>query len=87
MAGFLFVTWDGGGNVPPAIGIATELQHRGDTVRFLGQEQQRAAIEGAGLRFEAYSRPPAWSAAAPKRGTPGWILAVLSVLGQVRGRI
>lgn len=86
MAGILFVTWDGGGNVPPAIGIAAELQRRGHTVRFLGQEQQRATIEGAGLRFEAYSRPPAWSAAAPKRGTPGWILAVLSVQGPGPGK-
>ena len=26
MSNFLFLTWDGGGNVPPAVGIASELQ-------------------------------------------------------------
>jgi len=29
MAEILFVTWDGGGNVPPAVGIARELVRRG----------------------------------------------------------
>ena len=80
MANILFVTWDGGGNVPPALGIAAELQRRGDTVRFLGQEQQRGTIEAAGLSFEAYSRPRQWSSAAPKLGTVG-MLASLSTIG------
>ena len=31
MPNIVFVTWDGGGNLPPAIGIAAELQRRGDT--------------------------------------------------------
>lgn len=34
MANIVFVTWDGGGNVPPAVGIAVEMQRRGDTVQF-----------------------------------------------------
>ena len=29
MASILFVTWDGGGNLPPALGIAAELRDRG----------------------------------------------------------
>jgi UDP:flavonoid glycosyltransferase YjiC (YdhE family) len=58
MANILFVTWDGGGNLPPAIGIAAELQRRGDAVRFLGHEQQRNVIEKAWLRFEPYSGFP-----------------------------
>jgi UDP:flavonoid glycosyltransferase YjiC (YdhE family) len=66
MANILFVTWDGGGNVPPAIGIAAELQRRGDNVRVLGHQQQRNAVEGAGLRFESYSRPRAYASATPK---------------------
>lgn len=40
MAELLFVTWDGGGNVPPALGTARELQARGHTVRFLGHAVQ-----------------------------------------------
>jgi hypothetical protein len=32
----LFVTVDGGGNLPPALGIAGEIVRRGGTARFLG---------------------------------------------------
>ncbi|MHB8572950.1 MAG: glycosyltransferase [Candidatus Dormibacteria bacterium] len=56
MARFTFVTWDGGGNLPPAVGIARELVARGNEVRFLGYLPQRAAIEARGLRFSALSR-------------------------------
>jgi UDP:flavonoid glycosyltransferase YjiC (YdhE family) len=56
MSDILFVTWDGGGNVPPALGIAAELGHRGHGVRFLGHERQRAEITGAGFEFSAYER-------------------------------
>ncbi len=45
MTRFAFVTWDGGGNLPPAIGIAQELAARGHSVRFLGYETQRAAFK------------------------------------------
>jgi hypothetical protein len=41
MSDILFVTWDGGGNLPPAIGIAAELQRLGEVVRMLGHEQLR----------------------------------------------
>ena len=40
MPEILFVTWDGGGNVPPALCIATELATRGHRVRFLGHLDQ-----------------------------------------------
>lgn len=53
MSEILFVTWDGGGNVPPAIGIAAELTARGHAVHFLGHEGNRRAVESAGLRFRA----------------------------------
>ena len=66
MGDILFVTWDGGGNVPPAIGIASELQRRGESVRVLGHEQQRTMIEKAGLRFEPYSHPHPFSSTTPE---------------------
>ena len=62
MAEIVFVTWDGGGNVPPALGIATELDRRSHQVRFLGHERQRSSIEGAGFEFEAYHHARPWSA-------------------------
>jgi UDP:flavonoid glycosyltransferase YjiC (YdhE family) len=54
MTEILFATWDGGGNVPPAVAIATELRRRGATVRFLGHEAQREALTAAGFEFSAY---------------------------------
>jgi UDP:flavonoid glycosyltransferase YjiC (YdhE family) len=59
MAEIVFVTWDGGGNVPPAVGIATELRRRGHGVRFVGHATQRAALEDAGLEVEPtlHARP------------------------------
>ncbi len=45
----LVVTWDGGGNVPPAVGIAAELQRRGHAVRFAGHPRQRDSLTAAGF--------------------------------------
>ena len=49
MSSILFVTWDGGGNVPPAIALARELDGRGHQVRFLGHASQVAALTAAGF--------------------------------------
>jgi MGT family glycosyltransferase len=56
MTRFTFVTWDGGGNVPPAVGIAQELMARGHEVRFLGYVSQQVAIAARGLAFSALPR-------------------------------
>ena len=56
MTRITFVTWDGGGNTPPAVGIAQELIARGNEVRFLGYLPQRTAIESRGLAFSALRR-------------------------------
>lgn len=56
MTRFTFLTWDGGGNVPPAVGIAQELVARGNEVRFLGYLPQQAAIEARGIAFSALPR-------------------------------
>jgi UDP:flavonoid glycosyltransferase YjiC (YdhE family) len=54
MTEILFATWDGGGNVPPVLGIASELAARGHGVRVIGHETQRTAVLAAGLAFSAY---------------------------------
>jgi UDP:flavonoid glycosyltransferase YjiC (YdhE family) len=64
----LFVTWDGGGNVPPALAIAEELARRGARVRFLGHEGQRTAVEDAGFAFEAFRHAKPWSVLKPRNG-------------------
>jgi UDP:flavonoid glycosyltransferase YjiC (YdhE family) len=51
MSDVLFVTWDGGGNVPPALAVGRELRARGHTVRFLGHATQEATVTGAGFEF------------------------------------
>lgn len=86
MSRYLFVTWDGGGNVGPAVEIAKELLHRGEKVRFLGQEQQREAIERVGFDFTAYSKPGSWTA-TDKRGALKNAVGFLSLLvGRGLGR-
>lgn len=65
MAGILFTTWDGGGNVPPATGIAAELQERGHRVQFLGHEGNRPAVTAAGLPFKPYDHALPFSSAEP----------------------
>ncbi len=68
MARILIVTWDGGGNVPPALGIATEMRRRGHDVRALGHAQQRATFASAGIPFTAYAHARSWSSAAAVQG-------------------
>ena len=53
MGRFAFVTWDGGGNLPPAVGIAQALAARGHECRFLGYEVQRRRLEALGFGFSA----------------------------------
>jgi UDP:flavonoid glycosyltransferase YjiC (YdhE family) len=65
MSDILFATWDGGGNVPPALGVAAELERRGHRVRFLGHAVQRDAIAAAGFGFTAYEKARPFASANP----------------------
>ena len=58
MAEIVVVTWDGGGNVPPAFAIAAELAARGHGIRVLGHRSQRRAIEAAGFAAVPGPRDP-----------------------------
>ena len=51
MSDICFVTWDGGGNVPPARDVARELQRRGHRVRFIGHPTQADRFRDAGLEL------------------------------------
>jgi UDP:flavonoid glycosyltransferase YjiC (YdhE family) len=82
MPEILFVTWDGGGNVPPALGIASVLVARGHRVRFLGHEANRAAVETAGFEHEAYATARPFSSLAP--GSPFAQLAMFADRGMGR---
>jgi UDP:flavonoid glycosyltransferase YjiC (YdhE family) len=72
MSSILFTTWDGGGNVPPALAIAAVLRDRGHDVRFLGHAAQRGAINAAGFPFDAFETAAPFSSAA---GSPPDVVA------------
>lgn len=64
MSGILIITWDGGGNVPPTLGLAAELVRRGHQVRVLGHPQQADSVRASGAVFEAYEALPSWDPSA-----------------------
>lgn len=82
MSEILFVTWDGGGNVPPALAIAAELAGRGHHVRFLGHPGNRSAVEAAGFAFAPYRTARAFSSASP--GSPFAQIAMFADRGMGR---
>lgn len=53
---YLFVTWEGGGNVPPVLGVARRLVGRGHAVRVLAEPCLRGAVEATGARFVPFER-------------------------------
>jgi len=57
---FLIVSWDGGGNAPPAINLGARLVRRGHQVRLLGWESMASRAAAAGVEFAAYPSVPPW---------------------------
>jgi MGT family glycosyltransferase len=53
---YLFVTWAGGGNVPPVLGLARRLAARGHNVRVLAEPCLASAVREAGARFLPFTR-------------------------------
>lgn len=79
MTRFAFATWDGGGNLSPAVGIAQELVSRGHQVGFIGYEVQRNGFEERGLDFTALRRSGGFDTYAltdPAERLPGLIREV-----------
>ncbi|NMJ40973.1 glycosyltransferase family 1 protein [Roseomonas sp. JC162] len=58
MAEFLVTTFEGGGNVPPCVGMIRRLVARGHAVRVLGDEVLRAEMEAAGASFRPWTTAP-----------------------------
>jgi UDP:flavonoid glycosyltransferase YjiC (YdhE family) len=65
MSDLLFVTWDGGGNVPPLLALAAEMQARGHTVRVMGHPQQADVVSAAALPFVAFAHARPFSSVTP----------------------
>ncbi|MBI3200684.1 MAG: glycosyltransferase family 1 protein [Myxococcales bacterium] len=55
---FLLAMWDGGGTVPPELGVAKRLIARGHQVRVLGDPTIEAEAEAAGCGFTPWTTAP-----------------------------
>jgi hypothetical protein len=58
VAKFVFVSWDGGGNVAVALGIGAALLSRAHSVTVLGPTSLRGSIQSVGLRHRELGPPP-----------------------------
>jgi UDP:flavonoid glycosyltransferase YjiC (YdhE family) len=56
MARFLFLTWNGAGNQPPAVAIANALKDRGHKITFAGYENQKDYFEERDFHFVLLER-------------------------------
>ena len=56
MARFLFLTWNGAGNQPPAVAIAQVLKSRGHKITFAGYENQRSYFTERDFHFVRLER-------------------------------
>lgn len=55
---FLFVAWDGGGALPPLLGLARQLLARGHQVLVMGGETVAAEAQAVGAHFVPHVRAP-----------------------------
>lgn len=62
---FLVSTWDGGGNVPPAMALGARLRRRGHEVRVISSRSLAGAAAAAGLDFAPLRRVPEWPDGLP----------------------
>jgi UDP:flavonoid glycosyltransferase YjiC (YdhE family) len=64
---FLFVSWDGGGNVPPALALGQKLAKAGHDVSFLAPRSLKDVAEAAGLTFRGFHEMPEWGSHLGRR--------------------
>ena len=65
---FLMAMWEGGGNIPPELGVARRLIARGHQVHVLGDPTIKGAAEAVGCTFSPWRRGPHRNVAGPVRG-------------------
>ena len=58
MSRFLLATWDGGGTIPPELGLAAELVDRGHEVVVLSDDTVEQEATEAGATFTPWQRAP-----------------------------
>ena len=55
---FLFTTWEGGGNVPPVLGVVRKLIARGHAVRVMSDKCNRDDVRASGAEFVPWTTAP-----------------------------
>ena len=55
---YLFTTWDGGGNTPPELAVASPLVRRGHSVRFLTDPTLETEVRRIGCEFSPWTTAP-----------------------------
>jgi hypothetical protein len=58
MAHFVFLTWDGGGNVSVALGISAELVELGHVVTIRGPASLHHSVERSGIGYQQLGSSP-----------------------------
>jgi MGT family glycosyltransferase len=62
---FLFAMWEGGGTLPPELGLARRLIERGHQVNVLGDPTIAERAEAIGCGFSPWRRPPHRTSLSP----------------------
>ncbi|GAA2720420.1 nucleotide disphospho-sugar-binding domain-containing protein [Cellulomonas aerilata] len=70
-AQLLMAVVDGGGTVPPAMGVAAELGRRGHRVRVLGDPTVEASARAAGCEFLPWTTAPSFATLAEQTAALG----------------
>jgi UDP:flavonoid glycosyltransferase YjiC (YdhE family) len=78
----LAVTWDGGGNLPPLVGLIEALVAAGHQVSSLAHRTQSAALTAAGARVLGYDRAPERDAGAADAGGYEWLTVFDGAAGE-----
>src|SRR4051812_25096848 len=73
MSKILFVTWPGGGNQPPAIGLAQQLRRAGHDTLFAGSLDQAERFDSLGLGFVPLGRAQAAAESFDPTDLLGWL--------------
>jgi MGT family glycosyltransferase len=71
---FLFVTWAGGGNSTPVLGLATRLAARGHAVKVTSPDDMTARFAAVAVDYEVIGRQPDQVLAAITRTSPDVVL-------------
>lgn len=62
---YLFALMDGGGTVPPELGVVTRMVHRGHRITVLAEETMRDAVINTGAEYRAWAPLPAAADSEP----------------------